>query len=274
MLRGRMKTSRKKRDRWTWMEVKLPERELSESILHLAAPLLEQLGPQPPPEEARRAIELAINLWNAHVSASQLWGNPKPGPLAALRKTMCGRQAAPGLAATFELLSARWHRELDRDPRLVGEWSCDVGDGGRINLVCQTTLPDGVKVHVPPPAEKRIAIGGKFLDEVCIRQSATSYLSFPIEHHCGAIGSDGVATIHAKMPSVVQLFAEGILKPVGGAPVEVTVGTKRLGLMRLAELRCTDYGGHRDVAVLVFRPDDADLARDSTRVAWAKKGSS
>lgn len=122
------------------------------------------------------------------------------------------------------------------------------------------TLPEGVEAHVPPPAEKRIAIGGKYLDEVRIRQGGTSHLSFPVEHHHGEIGSDGVATIQAKIPAVVQLFAEGVLKPVGGASVEVTVGAKKLGPMRLAELRCTGHGGLHDVAVLVFRPDNAELS--------------
>lgn len=253
-----MKTRRKKRDPSTRTVVKLPERELSESILHLAAPLLEQLGPEAPPDEARRALELAINLWNAHVRASRLWEYPWPKPLAELRKAMCGKQAAPGLTDTFELLSARWRKDFAFDPRLVGEWSCDVRDGGRLNLVCQTALPEGVVAAVPPPAEKRIAIGGKFLDEVRIRQGATSHLSFPVDHHRGEIGSDGVVAIQAKMPTVVELFAKGVLKPVGGAPVDVMVGATRLGPMILAELRCAG-GGHHDVAVLVFRPAGAEV---------------
>lgn len=161
----------------------------------------------------------SINLWNTHVTASPLWGDPRPKPLADLRKAMSGTQAPPGLADTFELLSARWRKDFAFDPRLVGEWSFDATEGGRHQLVCETTLPDGVEAHVPPPAEKRIAVGGKFLDEVSIRQSATSYLSFPVESHRGEIGADGVATIHTKMPTVAQLFAEGRLTPVGGAPV-------------------------------------------------------
>ena len=36
-----MTTKRRARDAWSWTAVRLPERALSDSILHLAAPLLE-----------------------------------------------------------------------------------------------------------------------------------------------------------------------------------------------------------------------------------------
>jgi hypothetical protein len=93
--------------------VRLPERQLSESILHLAEPLLRPLGSAPEPDEVRRALEVAINIWNSHVRASPFWGSPDPEPLAALREAMCGKDAPPGLSDTFELLSA---------VRLAGDW--------------------------------------------------------------------------------------------------------------------------------------------------------
>jgi len=141
---------------------------------------------------------------------------------------MCGRQTQPGLADTFKLLSERWRKEFSFDPRLIGAWSLEVKDG-RPHLICEMTFPDGVEPLVPPPAEKRIAIGGRFLDEVQIRMTATSYLSFPVESHRGTVDGNGIATIHAKMPTVVQLFAEGRLPPVGGTPVEVMVRGQKLG---------------------------------------------
>jgi hypothetical protein len=248
-----MTARRKQRAPHTRTVVRLPERALAESIRHLAAPLLETLGPAPAPDEARPALEVAINVWNAHVLASPFWDSPDPRPLAALRKAMCGKQAPPGLADTFELLSARWRAEHSFDPRLVGAWSLEPTGPDQHDLVCETRLPAGVEAEVPPPAEKRIAIGGSFLDEVRIRQAATSLLSFPVENHRGEIGGDGVVTIHTRLPTVVELFAEGLLMPIGGTPVDVMVGEKQLGAMVLAEVRCTGYGGHSDVAVLVFR---------------------
>ncbi|HWL86024.1 MAG TPA: hypothetical protein VNO21_09500 [Polyangiaceae bacterium] len=58
--------------------VRLPERDLADAILHRAAPLLQPLGPTPPIDEVRRAIEVAINPWNAHVTASKFCGDPRP----------------------------------------------------------------------------------------------------------------------------------------------------------------------------------------------------
>ena len=75
---------RSKRDPFTRTVVRLPERDLSESVLFLAAPLIESLGPTPAPGEVRGVVELAIDLWNAHVKASEYWGDFRPKPLADL----------------------------------------------------------------------------------------------------------------------------------------------------------------------------------------------
>ena len=132
-----------------------------------------------------------------------------------------------GDGETFTRLSERWRQEFAFDSRLVGAWSYAEVEGQR-RLTCETTLPEGVEAEVPPPAEKRVAIGDRFLDEVRIRRGASSYVLFPIEHHRGVVGDDGVATIDAKIPSALQLFAEGALPPLDGPPVEVTIGVKKL----------------------------------------------
>lgn len=251
-----MTTKRSRRDPHSRTVVRLPERDLAESILDLAAPLLEPLGPAAPPGEVRPALDLAVKLWNAHVTASPFWGDPRPKPLADLRKAMCGKQAPRGLVEKFETLSARWRKEFDLDPRLVADWSFDASDDRRHRLICRMALPDGVEAHIDPPKEKRIAIGGKFLDEVQIRQGATSSLVFPYANHSGHVGADGVATIRTKMPTAVQLFAARLLSPVGGAPTEVVVGGSMLGPMVLTEVRCSGEG--HDIAVLVFRRTDGD----------------
>jgi hypothetical protein len=97
---------------------------------------------------------------------------------------------------------------------LVGAWSYESAEGGGCLLVCETTFPDGVEAEVPPPAEKRIALGVSLLDEVRIRHGANAYRLFPVDQHQGAVDADGAATIRAKMPAVVRLFAEGRLAKV------------------------------------------------------------
>jgi hypothetical protein len=93
-----MTTKRSSRDPYTTTVVRLPERALSESILHLAAPLLDPPGPAQSSDEVHRALELAIKTWNGHVMASPLWGRPRPKPLADLRRTI---PASSGLAESF-----------------------------------------------------------------------------------------------------------------------------------------------------------------------------
>jgi hypothetical protein len=246
---------RRRRDAYTRHVVRIPEEALDERVLDLAAPLLERLGADPEPEAVRSAIELAITFWNAKARASTFWGDPRPKALDDLTRKMTGKKASARDAEAFELLSARWHeKEIAFDPRLVGDWSLEVGDDGAPRLSCEMELPDGVEAHVPPPIEKRVAIGGKFLDETQIRMTATTYLSFPVEAHRGVVGDDGKVTVRTRMPTAVALFGQGVLPPVGGGAVGLMVQGTKLDAMVLSEIACDANGGHNDIAVLIFRP--------------------
>lgn len=99
-----MMARRRRRDPYWRSVVRLPERDLAESILHLAAPLLDALGPTPG-DQARRAIELAISIWNAHVTASQLWLKPArfTGVVAALRGALSAKNGLKFGAASLRL---------------------------------------------------------------------------------------------------------------------------------------------------------------------------
>jgi hypothetical protein len=241
-----------RRDPYSWTVVRLPERDLAELVLDLAAPLLERLGPAPAVDDARAALALAVSFWNANVLASKLWGSPRVKELNALKKRMRGRAASREDAATFDLLAERW-REHWLDPRLVESWTYEP-DGARVfRLVCTMGLPEGVRAEVPPPAEKRVAIGGKYLDEVQISQGGNTSLSFPVDRHRGVVGEDGTATVYAMMPSALKLFAEGRLPRVAGDAVEVAIGGRKLGPMVLTEVRCGGENYRHDIAVLVFR---------------------
>jgi hypothetical protein len=76
----RMTATRRRRDPHTRTMVRLSERDLAESVLHLAAPLLERLGASPSVEDARQALGLGIKLWNAHVAASTSGAIPDRKP--------------------------------------------------------------------------------------------------------------------------------------------------------------------------------------------------
>jgi hypothetical protein len=95
----------RRRDPNSWTVVRLPERDLAEVVLELAAPLLERLGPAPSIEDARGAVELAVAFWNASMRASKLWEHPRVKELNELRKRMNGRQATQGDATIFDLLT-------------------------------------------------------------------------------------------------------------------------------------------------------------------------
>lgn len=247
--------TRRRRDPNSWTVVRLPERDLADIVLELATPVLAKFGPAPNLDDARGAIELTVAFWNANVLASKLWEFPRLKELNALKTRMRGRQASREDASLFDELVERW-REHWLDPRLVESWTYGPDASGDRRLVCTMRLPEGVRAEVPPPAEKRVALGGKFLDEVRISQGRNGLLSFPVDRHRGVVAADGTATIHAMMPSALQLFAEGRLPPVGGE-VEVVIGGRALGPMVLASIGCGGENYRNDIAILVFTPASA-----------------
>lgn len=242
-----------------WTLVTLPERDLAEVVLEFAAPLLERCGPSPSIDDARAAVGLAVAFWNASVLASKRWDRPRLTALNELKKHMRGRGASRDDAATFDLLTERWRAHW-LDPRLVERWSYEPDAAGAPRLACTMALPDGVEVAVPPPIETRVAIHGKFLDEVQISLGANRFMSFPVHQHRGVIDEDGSATVHTKMSTAAQLFAEGRLPRIGGEPVELTLCGRTLRSMVLTALRCDDHL-RDDLVALAFRPSQVDARR-------------
>ena len=233
--------------------VVIPARSLAETILAYAAPALAALGPEPSLDRVRAELALVIDLWNALQAASPRWTRRRTKALADLRKVHRGRTAPPAARARFDALTTRWP-EFDLDPRLVATWAYEPDARGRPTLTCTMALPDGVEAERPPPIARRVAIAGQFLDEVRVPLSPTMSLGFGVESHRGVVDDDGGATVYAKMPAALQLFAAGRLPAIGGPPVPVAIGGRDLGPLVLTAVRCGGEGGHYDVAVLVFRP--------------------
>ena len=101
----------------------------------------------------------------------------------------------------------------------------------------------------------RIAIGGRCLDEVRIRQSRTdlantlSYLSFPAHRHRASVEPDHLV-VSTQAATVVQLFAEGVLVPIGGPAVTVQIGGQEFGPC-LIEAVETDGASPLDTTIIL-----------------------
>lgn len=235
----------------SWTVVRLPETDLSEVILDFAAPLLASLEPSTSLYQAKEVLSVVVPFWNASVRASRLWEKRRVKDLNALKKSLHG-QFAPDGTGLFAFLSDRF-QEHWLDPRLVTSWAYEEDATGTRRLTCEAGLPDGVRAESPVPAEKRIAVGGVFLDEVRIPLSGTSYRVFPCEHHAGALSADGTATVRTKVSTALMLLSQGQLSPVGGAAVEIAIGGRALGPMVLDSVSCVDVSV--DTVTLVFRPE-------------------
>ena len=103
-----------------------------------------------------------------------------------------------------------------------------------------------------------IAIGGRCLDEVRIRQSRTdlantlSYLSFPAHRHGASVEPDHLV-VSTQAATVVQLFAEGVLAPIGGPAVTVQIGGQEFGPCVLDSVETDGASPFDTTIILRFR---------------------
>jgi hypothetical protein len=116
-----------RRDRHSRTIVGLPERDLAELVVELAAPLLERLGPTPADDDMRSVIALAVSFWNASVLASDRWEHPQVKELNALKKRMCGRAASREDAANFVATRSRCPSAVGSSARWCSPKSGAVG---------------------------------------------------------------------------------------------------------------------------------------------------
>jgi hypothetical protein len=105
----------------------------------------------------------------------------------------------------------------------------------------------------------RIAIGGAYLDEVQVPQArpdvpgCRSFISFPAHRHQARIEEDHVLVSTQAAP-VAKLFADGVLPPIGGPAVMVTVGGHQLGQCLLEAVETGDATPLDTTIVLRFHP--------------------
>jgi hypothetical protein len=139
----------------------VPSRKISETVLEFAEPMLEPLSPIPDLESARRALDLAVAVWNFHAMATPLWG--KPHFLAEARGQMKSPGEPPELAGLFESLLERRATLYGNDPRVVGEWNLGPDGAGGFSFRCDARLPNGCEAHMTPPAQARTS---NFIEEI------------------------------------------------------------------------------------------------------------
>lgn len=147
----------------SWTSVRLPERDLGETILEVAAPMLAGLGAAPTVERTREALALVVLFWNASVRASKRWERRRVADLNRLKRELRGKTIDG--SPIFDVLAQRCKPHW-LDPRLRPRRTSSPRRAGTRRLICTIALPDGVEAEVLPPTEKRIKIGGVFLDEV------------------------------------------------------------------------------------------------------------
>ena len=105
-----------------------PERKISETFLHFAAPILRDLPSDAPEDRAREALQVCFTAWNAVVFADVLNDH---GYLDEIRRLTADK---PETAMLIEQLIARKRALFAGDERLIGNWEL-------------TRTADGVNLH-------------------------------------------------------------------------------------------------------------------------------
>jgi hypothetical protein len=104
----------------------------------------------------------------------------------------------------------------------------------------------------------RIAVGDTYLHDVRIRlgkrygPGSVSYLSFHASRHWASVAKERV-TISAPAPTVVQLYASGILPPIGSRAIALEMDGQALGEWFLESVESGETSAVDDMIVLQFR---------------------
>jgi hypothetical protein len=96
--------------------VRFPDRKISETLLHFAAPILDGLSCDEPERHAREALQVAYTVWNAVIFADVL---NDQSHLDQARRLIAG---TPQGTTLVELLIARKRALFADDERLIGTY--------------------------------------------------------------------------------------------------------------------------------------------------------
>jgi hypothetical protein len=104
-----------------------PNRKISETFLHFAAPLLNELPGEAPEHEVRVALNLSFTIWNAVIFADVLNNHRH---LNEIRRLTADR---PETVLLMDQLIARKRALFAGDERMIGTWEVTRTEDG-INL--------------------------------------------------------------------------------------------------------------------------------------------
>jgi len=118
----------------------IPSRKISETVIDFGAPVLADLARTQSIEVLHATFNLVITVWNAHVTAMPVWGQPES--LDHLERILLSPAAPKEMIRAVHALTARRRAHFADDPRAVGEWNIKIESGGGVRLHCDA--------HVPP----------------------------------------------------------------------------------------------------------------------------
>jgi hypothetical protein len=124
---------------------------ISDTILSFGEPVMQRLreSPEPPSLELiKRALEIVITIWNAHVMASDDWGHPEH--LLDLQRIALDPVTTHDTANTLALLTEHRFARFAGDIRVVSKWDLSFDELGRHRFDCTARLPDPSKTGRPP----------------------------------------------------------------------------------------------------------------------------
>lgn len=121
--------------------VVIPRTKISMTILRFGEPLFARFHEIPPVDVLRSLLRIVITVWNAHVLAMPIWGQPQH--LENVDRLLCGPDVTPWMAGVVAELSDRRRTRFKNDPRAVGEWTVEPGTDGLL-FRCDARLPQAV----------------------------------------------------------------------------------------------------------------------------------
>jgi hypothetical protein len=124
---------------------------ISDTIVDFAAPLLRQLEDPPNVDALKKAFDLAISVWNAHVMACAQWGRPEQ--LAELAR-LVSISASPSMSSAFALLSSQRKQRFSCDVRLVSDWEVVIDELGQARFDCTAQCPSEPSVQTLSAARR------------------------------------------------------------------------------------------------------------------------